>query len=131
MSATPEPLTEGVYGRDGTVDGWIRSQKAEAYVAEADSYYHLYLKLISTLEGMEDKPANGTNRTISWDLEKHWLDVDSALASYCSTNGVQEPTDLRERAALHRRIICEQFDLDSDEVTSDCALNEGRTGSLS
>lgn len=110
-SATPHPQTEGVYSRNGTVADWIRSQRADAYIAEVDNYYRLYLELVARLEALEGEASTTVSKTISWDLEKHWLDVDGAIAEHCAANRLQEPSDLHERAALHRRIICQHFGL--------------------
>ncbi len=42
----PHPETEGVYGADGTAGEYIESQGVAPYIAAADRYYAIYLRLL-------------------------------------------------------------------------------------
>ena len=61
-------------------------------------------------EGLTTSEAEGDELGLSWDLIKDWLDVDLAVTTHCKANGVEPPTDVRDRATLHREIIRDQLD---------------------
>ncbi len=92
----PLPTTAGVYSKKGTIQEFLDNHGAEPFMLASDEYYAWYLKASELLEqGSEE--ADAPSVVIAPDL----LDLDSAVASYCSEKAIAEPTDIEERKAIH------------------------------
>jgi len=92
----PHPLTQGVYGRAGTVADYLAQQNVAEFVAAADRYLAVLQKLYVVWRQAPDAPAGDLP-----DL----MDLDRAVADFCASRGLPEPTGIEERMSLHLEAI--------------------------
>lgn len=92
---SPHPQTEGVYGTDGTVDDYLRTQETAPYEAAAWRYAEVMRRMALAAES--DGPDPGDPPPI--------LDVDAAVAADCDTRGVPVPEDVEARVDLHLALL--------------------------
>jgi uncharacterized protein len=91
------PRTEGVYGREGSVAEYISQQRLEAFVNAADRYLATLRKLH---QAWLNTPAEPTSEE-----PPELVDLDRAVAEYCTARSLAEPTDIEERMHLHLQAI--------------------------
>jgi Fe-S-cluster containining protein len=101
----PHPDTRGVYGKAGTVADYLAGQEVGAFVAAADRYLAVLQKLF---DAWRQEPAEST-APMAQDPGRipDLMDLDRAVAGYCSERGLAEPADLENRMALHLAAIAE------------------------
>jgi len=111
--ATPHPETEGEYGHDGTVEGFLTAQGVAPFLHARDRYVAVVYRLLDILD--KENFVNQDTFTITAEtfydhLSRqsalaHWLDMDRVIASYDQPCQVPEQTDLPHRLALHLEIM--------------------------
>ena len=69
----PHPETRGLYGRDGTVEGYIESQGVGPYIAAANRYYAVFTRLVN---GTSEAPSADSVVDI---LPRAFIDADLAV----------------------------------------------------
>lgn len=102
----PHPETEGVYGRDGTIAEFLAGQGVAPFTAAADRYLAILQRLF---DAWRAAPAAETPEAAEAEepAAALLLDLDRAVAAYCSARGVPEPTDIEARMELHLAAIAE------------------------
>ena len=104
----PHPETEGEYGEDGTVDGFLREQDAAPFMEAADRYLALLRDSMAALKGRMTADASveahvaetlanplGNGETVDW------YDVDRVVAEYVKATGTPSPASPEEKLAVH------------------------------
>jgi uncharacterized protein len=95
----PHPETEGVYGAGGTVGEYLVSQGVEPYIAAADRYYAIYLRLLGTRgRGDGDAMPDMKSADRAGDDTAFFIDADLA------TQGA-EPRNPSDRVALDAKAV--------------------------
>jgi len=98
----------------GTVEEYLREQGAFPFMHAADVYLDLLKYLLETLQGQDLGPGQreavmATVRSVAeaeagtHDLS--WIDMDRAVADYCSRAGLPVPADLEGKMAMHIRAV--------------------------
>lgn len=102
----PHPETEGVYGRAGTIEDFLAGQGVAPFTAAADRYLAILQRLFDAwrVAPAEDPSAPADTGDQAAVL---LLDLDRAVAGYCSAHGIPEPTDIEARMELHLAAIGE------------------------
>jgi Fe-S-cluster containining protein len=115
----PHPQTEGVYGREGTVERFLEQQGAAPYIAAADRYQELFYRLFDVLQRLlsteTDLAGRAEKAMFARDAADRpafteWLDVDVAVERYCTQHEVAFPRDIRGMMNLHIQSIDEWID---------------------
>lgn len=106
---TPHPQTAGVYGKDGTVNDYLRAQKVDAFIKAVDRYVDFASKLAGIVLYSEEKSALKENlkETISEEFKPSspLLDFDSVVEQYCREHDIGVPSDVDERLDLHLQAL--------------------------
>ena len=111
--ATPHPETEGVYGREGSVEDFLIAQGVGLFLEVRDRYLTVVYRLLDMLvqdveshEGALDitRQTFGDEESIQQALGE-WLDMDLVIARHCQMHHLNEPIDLKERLTLHIEAI--------------------------
>lgn len=107
----PHPESEGVFGDDGTIADFLATQDVTEFVAAADRYLELFYRLYDEmwrqqeLNGPDTDSLAGSSAQMPEAILREWLDMDAAIARYCSEHGLIEPKALPERLMLHIKVI--------------------------
>lgn len=110
----PHSHSEGVFGREGTVAGYLATQDIERFVAAADRYLALLSRLNRVWWGSPSElDGEGPEDDAGF---PELMDLDRAVAQYCTEQGAPEPLDIEERMRLHIAAV-EQW-LDANEAGS-------------
>ncbi|AHE99440.1 hypothetical protein THITH_15440 [Thioalkalivibrio paradoxus ARh 1] len=94
VRVTPHPRSEGLFGEDGRVSDYLAQQGAPPFMAAADAYYALYLRLAVL-------PPDGLSALGRMDL----LDLETTVDADCRRRGETPPETLEERAEHHVAIL--------------------------
>lgn len=102
----PHPQSAGIYGGDGTVDHYLRSQQVEPYHRAAARYASVFRRMLAVLACRKDlgdvREASNDAMTRSPGPEDDALvDVDAVVARHCAERGIPVPDDLEKRVELH------------------------------
>ncbi len=102
----PHPRSEGVYGQEGTVDGYLASQEVAHHLQMGDRYGAMLVRMLGALaklEGGHEAQAHAVDAMgePSPTGNDNVLDLDATVAGYCADNGRSVPEDLDEKVALH------------------------------
>jgi len=107
----PHPDCLGVYGTDGTVESYLKSQGTEDYFYFDKIYAALYKQMVAKLGRIGKKSKTKKTRQKrknisgsvhgSGNLGSPWLDIDAAVAACCAERGLQKPADLESQVKLH------------------------------
>jgi Fe-S-cluster containining protein len=102
----PHPETEGVYGREGTIAGFLDRQGVAPFTAAADRYLAILQRLFDAWRvapaAETPEAADGEERAAAL-----LLDLDRAVSDYCSARGLPEPSDIDARMEVHLSAIAE------------------------
>jgi Fe-S-cluster containining protein len=109
----PHPQTAGIYGTNGTVDGFLTSQGLPPYFAMGDRYGEIYDRMVAVMERSD--PAEDTERRTQRRAEVDELDpgvlatalfdVDATVGEYCRERGLTVPTEIDAIVELHLQAL--------------------------
>jgi Fe-S-cluster containining protein len=111
----PHPLTEGVYGEDGTIEDYLRTQDVERHVAAAGRYVALFKRMMEALaarpeaDAVRDEAAAVMTRA-PVPTDESLLDVDAMVSRWCAEHGAPVPRDVEEKTEIHVRAVEEYLD---------------------
>jgi uncharacterized protein len=106
----PHPLTEGVYGRDGTVGRFLEQQGVQPYLDAAGQYMALFYRLYEALHRLSpaDRDAAGEAEAAILNSDgsggpafRQWFDVDHAVAEFCRNQRLKLPVEIGELVSKH------------------------------
>jgi Fe-S-cluster containining protein len=109
----PHPQTEGVYGKDGAVEDFLRSQDVARHLAAADRYVAVMKTLLVALAGRSDtdqvhEEAAEVLRRPPMPSDESLLDMDAVVAVWCARHGAPVPHDVEAKTEIHLRAL-EEF----------------------
>ncbi|MBN1907373.1 MAG: YkgJ family cysteine cluster protein [Deltaproteobacteria bacterium] len=105
-----EPECKGRFNQGGTIETYLETQGAFAFMRAADLYLELLCFLLETLK---DKPlssgeADRVLETVqnitegkAGENELKWIDMDQTIADFCRRSGQPVPSTIDEKMALH------------------------------
>jgi Fe-S-cluster containining protein len=107
--AKPHPMTEGVYGREGTIEDFLLAQGVMPFLEVRDRYVTMVYRLLDLLAEDVDHSREVyeiTTHTLKDDAAiqaalRTWLDLDAVVAQYCLNHGLEEPADLDARLNMY------------------------------
>ncbi len=107
--AKPHPRTEGVYGREGTVEDFLHAQGLFPFLEVRDRYLTLVYRMLDMLaqdvendeKAFEMTKCNLRDEESIQQTLREWLDLDIVVAQYCQAHGMTEPVDLPERLNVY------------------------------
>jgi Fe-S-cluster containining protein len=130
-------VSTGVYGRQGTVSGFLKAHEVEDFFAASDRYFDLALRIAAILAAAAQREPFrfATIRDI---IEAHCqfhtaaipslIDVDRVVSDYCRERQLEFPANLAEELALHMQAVEERLAIISappaDGVDASDALDE-------
>lgn len=98
------PESEGTFGTDGTVEGFLASQGTEPYIEASRRYFALFQRLLGLLRATPDGNdtfADVVTHGVREDDLLGWLDIDATL----DARAQHRPDDLDARVALHLSLL--------------------------
>lgn len=95
VESDPHPETAGVYGQDGSVGSYLDSQGVAPYVAAADRYYGVLVKL---LQAAPDDSGNDLDGAVV-------VDADLAVQQDFERGGPPVPADPESLMTRHLEIL--------------------------
>lgn len=98
------PESEGVYGEEGTIGGYIEGQGTEPYMRASARYFALFTRLVAVLRarpGGSETFQRVVTEGVGEGISVEWIDVDATLARLASSI----PDTVEERVALHLRLL--------------------------
>jgi Fe-S-cluster containining protein len=106
----PHPETAGEYGKDGTVDDFLRAQDTGPFVRATDRYFVVLRRMLDALSKREDRAdvsdaATEAMRHAPRDGDDNVLDMDPMVERYCAERGLAVPSDVEEKTELHLRAL--------------------------
>lgn len=115
LEVQPHPETEGEYGVNGTVRGFLDRQGAGPFIDAADWYAELVGRLSNALHARVEHDAQLT-QDVQAVLEEtkeegqghrvpDWLDMDHVVKRYCVQQQLPVPTDMISKMQLHIQAI--------------------------
>lgn len=122
----PHPESEGVYGREGTVEQYLTEQGVLPYLQAADRYQALFYRMFDALQQVlptdSDLPADAQTAMFTSNQDDmpafmEWLDVDSAVERYCKEHGLVPPDSIEAIVDLHIQAINLWLDRQSGGVS--------------
>jgi uncharacterized protein len=100
----PHPETEGLYGKDGTVDAYVESQGVAPYIAAADRYYSVLTRLLAT-DGTAP-PSQSSGDSAPEEINARvFVDADLAVQIDAAQNGDPMPRDVDALVERHLSVI--------------------------
>lgn len=90
----PHPGSEGLFGEDGRIADYLEQQGAAPFMAAADAYYALYLRLA-------DLPPDAVAILACMDL----LDLETTVEADSRRRGEPPPETLEERVERHVAVL--------------------------
>ena len=106
----PHPETEGRYGTEATIRGYLESQGAGPYLQAADRYLNLFRAMADILFEQVGSLAPSEREAVgqrfvppeeATTFDAEWLDVDRAVDDYCRERGLDKPEDPGQLMELH------------------------------
>ncbi len=104
----------GTFHERGTVEDYLEEQGAADFLRAADLYLNLLWSLLEVIKEQELEPSRyeavlDTVRAVAERPEGghdlSWIDMDRALADYCTRSGATIPESLEERMKLHIKAV--------------------------
>lgn len=123
----PHPQTEGRYGTQGTVGGYLQAQGAGPFMDAADRYLNLFRALTDSLAarvarldaaGRAEVERNFVGPADEAEPASDWLDVDPTVDAYCRRLGITKPTEASELMELHLKALSAWSSRLSEETSS-------------
>ncbi len=103
-----EPVadSQGVYGEDGTVDDFLRSQGVGPYLSAADRYVDALGRMLVALAARADvgdlrEEATEATRRAPLASDESLLDMDAVVSRWCAERGTAAPSDVEGKTAIH------------------------------
>jgi Fe-S-cluster containining protein len=115
IEIAPHPETEGVYGVDGTVDGWVAAQGVRPFIDAAQKTYALFERLIALVDHGSVSAALGTSDPVASD----WLDVDEVVTRACAEKKQLVPTDVEERYVIYLAALERWIDAETERARTE------------
>jgi Fe-S-cluster containining protein len=111
----PVPQSEGVYGEDGTIDDFLRSQDVARHVAAADRYVEVLKRMVTALARRSDAADVHDEATQAvlrppTAADESLLDMDAVVTRWCAEHEVEVPRDVEEKTEIHLRVLEEYSD---------------------
>lgn len=105
----PDPLCQGIYGQDESVDAYLRDQGVQPFIYAADRYLILFLKLFLKLK---ENPGDDVDREEITNVFRKYADgerkggvqsadMDTAVEAWCREAGIPFPQDVEQKTAIH------------------------------
>jgi hypothetical protein len=94
----PHPETEGIYGDDGTVGSYLKSQSVEPYIAAADRYYAVFTRLMRRGETGASEASVDLDPSV-------FIDADLAAQTDAARGGEPPPAGLDALVEKHLALI--------------------------
>lgn len=110
----PHPETEGEYGATGTVGDYLEAQGATPFLAAADLYLELFMKMADLLFEEIDRLASAEREAVGERcvppekravFDAAWLDIDGTVERYCRPCGLSVPAEPEQLLELHREVL--------------------------
>ena len=104
----------GIFHENGTIEQYLEEQGAAPFLGAADLYLNLLWNLLEVIKEQEFETSQcetilDTVRTVTESSEGghdlSWIDMDRALADYCSLSGLTIPESLEERMKMHIKAV--------------------------
>jgi Fe-S-cluster containining protein len=103
-----EPVadSDGVYGEDGSIDDYLRSQGVGPFLLAADRYVEVLKRMLAALARRPDvgdlgDEAGEATRRAPAASDESLLDLDAVVKRRCAERGVAEPRDVEGRTEMH------------------------------
>lgn len=111
----PHAQTEGVYGEDGTVGDYLRTQDVERHIAAASRYVALFQRMAEKLAALPvdeqvREEADAALERAPAPEEESLLDVDAMVTRWCAARGAEPPVDVEEKTDVHLRAVEEYLE---------------------
>jgi len=111
----PEPGCKGIGRGDSSIERYLEEQDAAPFMRAADRYLDLLWLLLELLKEQEVGPAQAetvlsTVRAVTeygGEQDAFWIDMDRALADYCTFSGIPVPVELDKKMTLHIKAVRE------------------------
>jgi hypothetical protein len=110
----PEEGCRGTVHEEGTIGQYLEEQGAADFLRAADLYLNLLWNLLEVIREQELEPSQcetilDTMHTVAerpqGGHDMSWIDMDRALADYCSLSGLTIPESLDERMKMHIKAV--------------------------
>lgn len=104
----------GTVHEEGTIGQYLEEQSAADFLRAADLYLNLLWNLLEVIREQELEPSQcetilDTMHTVAerpqGGHDMSWIDMDRALADYCSLSGLTIPESLDERMKMHIKAV--------------------------
>lgn len=102
----PASGSDGVYGEDGSIDDYLRSQGVGPYLKAADRYVEQLGRMLAALALRPDvgdlrEEATEATRRAPVAGDESLLDMDAVVSRWCAERGVAVPRDVEDRTEIH------------------------------
>jgi Fe-S-cluster containining protein len=102
----PHPESEGIYGDAGSVDAFLESQGTAPYIAMADRYGEVLVRMLNALARREECAEAQTEAESALQHgpavgDDNALDMDATVAAHCAERGLAVPADVEGKTLLH------------------------------
>lgn len=111
----PHPKSAGVWGTEGTIDDYLRTQDVGRHLAAAAAYVGVLRRMVAMLartplaqDVRDEATERMSRRPVAAD--ESWLDLDVVVARRCADRGETVPADVDARARLHVQALEEMLD---------------------
>ena len=113
----PHPETEGIYGRQGTVQDFLAKQGAQPFIDAVDRYVAVVGRMANKIRSLMRQDSHGLGSEVKDVVEQFpdpessdvppCVDLDQAVERFCTRHHIPIPTDVENRMTLHIRAIDE------------------------
>lgn len=108
----PQEGSEGIYGRSGVVDDYLRAQGVDPYLKATARYLDVLRELLPALAARQDASSVVDEATAAMSEppavgDENLLDVDAIVERVCSQKGIAIPASVDERIDLHLAFLAD------------------------
>ncbi len=107
------PQSEGEWHQGGDIATFLAAQEAEPFIRAADAYLDWIGRALTKLsDGQDRTPRDLLDQAMTGEA---LLDMDAAIARHAAATGLEPPTDIEARTALHLNLLDDQLDSLGDD----------------
>jgi Fe-S-cluster containining protein len=107
VECEPHPETAGLYGNEGTIADYVKSQGATPYIAANERYYTLLVKLTRAFAALDEvSTVENGEKLAALEIESaRFVDVDAIVKDECERTGELFPSDIESLVGRHLQLL--------------------------
>jgi len=110
IHVAPHPESLGEYSKEGTIGDYVAAQEIEPFTKATAAYTAWVGRAAAMIGSQQKEPEGDSKHDTSMKDAYHLIDMDAAIAGYCSSASIAPPTGIEARLELHLAILNRHLD---------------------